>query len=153
MSFHSYMKSLGRYRLITDRANGDDYLHRYYLLFKDRMTFPFNFLLHKIVKSDIPIFHDHPWDYITIILRGGYFEHLPVFDEDGKLISETVTWRGPGSIIRRKAPEYHWLELKDNVPAVTLFIPMQRKRMWGFLKYDTTINDHKWIPYTEYVES
>ncbi len=80
--FHKIMNKLGRYRLIKDRISGDDYMHRYYLFLKDRKWFPFNLTLHKIVKSDEPVMHDHPWAYMTIILKGGYWEHTPVFNLD-----------------------------------------------------------------------
>ena len=72
--------------LFRSRQTGEDYLHRYYLFIKDRKWFPFNLTLHKIVKSDDPIFHDHPWPYMTVVLKGGYWEHTPVFDKDGKVI-------------------------------------------------------------------
>ena len=51
--FHNLMVKLGRYRLIPDRRTGEDYLHRYYLFLKDRVKFPFNVTLHKLVKSDV----------------------------------------------------------------------------------------------------
>ena len=105
--FHNLMDKLGRYRLIPDRQTGENYMHRYYLLFKDRKKFPFNVTLHKIVKSDDPIFHDHPWPYLTVILKGGYYEHTPFFDNEGKMIGELSRWRGPGSVILRKAKEFH----------------------------------------------
>ena len=36
--------------------------------------FPFNILVHKILKSDLGDLHDHYWSYVTIILKGGYWE-------------------------------------------------------------------------------
>ena len=138
------MDKLGRYRLITDRKNNDPYMHRYYLLFKDRLSFPFNLFLHKIVKSDDPVYHDHPWSFVTIVLSGGYWEHTPDFYH-GKVVADKVKWRGPGSIISRGAHEFHWLELDNKQPAVTLFIPKKRKRDWGFLVNNT------WIINTEYL--
>ena len=84
--FHKIMNNLGRYRLIPDRRTGLDYMHRYYLFLKDRSWFPLNVTLHKIVRSDDPIMHDHPWPYLTIVLKGGYWEHTPIFDKDDKMI-------------------------------------------------------------------
>ena len=139
------MNKLGRYRLIPDRRTGADYMHRYYIFLKDRKWFPFNVTLHKIVKSDDPIFHDHPWGYMTIILRGGYYEHVPVFDSRGQKFAEYSRWRGPGSIIIRKANEYHWLELDEEKPTVSLFFMGRQQRDWGFLK------DNKWIQHEEYL--
>jgi hypothetical protein len=145
------MNKLGRYRLIPDRSTGEDYLHRYYIFLKDRKYFPFNVTLHKIVRSDDPIMHDHPWGYMTIVLKGGYWEHTPVFDDKGKMFAEFQTWRGPGSIIKRSAGEYHWLELDENVgPATTLFFMGRQQREWGFL-VQTKKGLHRWIKWTDYL--
>jgi hypothetical protein len=150
--FHKLMDKLGRYRLIPDRTTGEDYLHRYYLFLKDRKYFPFNVTLHKIVRSDDPIFHDHPWSYMTVVLKGGYWEHTPVFNNEGLKIAEFQTWRGPGSIIKRSAGEYHWLELDESVgPATTLFFMGRQKREWGFL-VQVKKGIHRWIKWTDYLD-
>ena len=92
--FHNLMNKLGRYLLIPDRRTGEDYMHRYYLFLKDRKWFPFNLTLHKIVKSDDPIFHDHPWPYATLILKGGYREWIPQFNNKGELVyKDEKKWR------------------------------------------------------------
>ena len=147
--FHKLMDKLGRYRLIPDRRTGEDYMHRYYLFLKDRSWFPFNVTLHKIVKSDDPIFHDHPWPYMTIVLGGGYWEHTPIFDAKGNKIAEKQVWRGPGSIIIRRANEYHWLELDWMIGyATTLFFMGPQQREWGFLSNNKKT---KWIKHDEYL--
>lgn len=150
--FHKIMDKLGRYRLIPDRRTGEDYMHRYYLFLKDRKFFPFNVTLHKIVKSDDPIMHDHPWSYMTIILKGGYYEHTPVFNSDGKKITEISRWRGPGSIIKRRADEYHWLELDCEKPALTLFFMGKQQRDWGFLT-STKTGKSRWIQWELYLKN
>ena len=144
--FHKLMDKLGRYRLIPDRITGADYMHRYYLFLKDRKWFPFNVTLHKIVKSDDPILHDHPWGYMTIILKGGYWEHYPVYNKENKQIGVFQEWRGPGSVIVRKANDYHWLELENEKPVTTLFFMGPQSRDWGFLK------NGKWIQHENYLE-
>lgn len=149
--FHNIMDKLGRYRLIPDRRTGADYMHRYYVFLKDRKKFPFNVTLHKIVRSDDPIFHDHPWPYMTIVLRGGYWEHTPVFDEKGKLISENRVFKGPGSIVHRKSKEYHWLELDNEKPAMTLFFMGPQQREWGFL-VELKRGVTRWVKWTHYLE-
>lgn len=149
---HKIFVKLNRYRLIPDRRTGADYMHRYYLLFKDRKNFPFNVTLHKIVRSDDPIFHDHPWPYLTIVLKGGYWEHVPIYNINGTKIGETCHWRGPGSIIWRKAKELHWLELDDNMPATTLFFMGPQQREWGFIVKNARGND-KWINWKEYLNN
>ena len=148
---HNIMNKLGRYRLIPDRRTGDNYMHRYYLFLKDRKRFPVNITLHKIVKSDDPIFHDHPWPYITVILKGGYYEHTPLFDKQGKKVAEVSHWRGPGSIIKRSAKEFHWLELDPKVgPATTLFIMGPQQRDWGFL-LEQSKDSNNWIQWENYL--
>jgi hypothetical protein len=144
--FHRIMVKLGRYRLIPDRSTGADYMHRYYLFLKDRKWFPFNVTLHEILQSDEPVFHDHPWPYMTIILKGGYYEHTPVFDKSGKLLADVSKWRGPGSIICRKSKEYHWLELHNNEPTTSLFFMGPQLKDWGFWK-------GKWVTNTEYLKT
>ena len=150
--FHNMMVKLGRYRLIPDRTTGEDYLHRYYLFLKDRSWFPFNVTLHKIVRSDDPILHDHPWPYMTIVLSGGYWEHTPVFDKDGNKFAEFTQWRGPGSIIARKANEYHWLELEEGKTATTLFFMGPQQREWGFL-VQVKKGVHRWIRHNVYLDN
>ena len=71
----------GRKRIIYDRQGKVAYLVRYYLFLKDRTWFPFNFTLHKVLKSDEEVLHDHPWPYATLILKGGYYEHVPIFSQ------------------------------------------------------------------------
>ena len=116
------MDTLGRHRIIKDKCTNDRYLERYYLFLKNRETFPFNIFLHKFLKSDPDDLHDHPWDFITIILRGGYWEHTP----EGK------NWYKPFSIIYRKATDLHRIELNPNTDVWTLFIPFRKTRQWGF---------------------
>lgn len=149
--FHNIMNKLDRYRLIPDRATGEDYMKRYYLFLKDRQTFPFNITLHQILRSDDPIFHDHPWPFMTVILKGGYFEHTPVLNDEGKIVAENTRWCGPGTIIRRKANEYHWLELDKTVgPVTTLFIMGPQQRDWGFL-VEPKVGKFRWIKHDHYL--
>ena len=148
--FHNLMNKLGRYRLIPDRRTGEDYMDRYYIFLKNRTWFPVNVTLHRIKKSDDPIFHDHPWPYLTIILKGGYWEHTPLYDTDGRMLSEFQVWRGPGSIIKRSAGEYHWIELDDEKPATTLFFMGPQQREWGFL-VESKKGIHRWIKNDHYL--
>jgi len=128
-------------------------MHRYYLLLKDRNKFPFNLTLHRIVKSDDPILHDHPWPYFTIILKGGYHEHTPLYDDNGKIIGEISKWHGPGSVIYRKANEFHWLELDKKIgSATTLFFMGPQKREWGFLIHKKK-NKPEWVQWKNYLDN
>jgi len=141
-------KKLNRQRIINDRENNVPYMERNYVFLKDRKKFPFNIFLHKFLKSDDPILHDHPWNYITIILKGGYWEWIPIFEKEN-IIGQKKMWRGIGHIRRCKAESYHWIELEPGIDAYTLFIPGISKREWGFLTHNNWLKQ-EWIPHDKY---
>ncbi len=122
-----------RKRLLLDRGpswpdydKAEPFMVRYYLLFRKRPTwFPFNILIHKILKSDLGDLHDHYWSYITIILKGGYWET----NENGTF------WRGPGYIGFRKASDRHSLRIPERKPAWTLIFVGPNKGSKQFAKY------------------
>ena len=46
---------------------------------------------------------DRPWDWGAIILKGGYWEHIPLFNETtGSVIGSTRRWRGPDTYVLEK---------------------------------------------------
>lgn len=79
-----------------------------------------SFKLHKIMLSDYDCMHDHPWAFISIILRGGYVEHTV---KGSKIIH-------PFSIIKRSAEHKHRLEIHQT--CWTFVICSKRVREWGF---------------------
>ena len=139
--FHSLLTTMflcfGRHRIINDRLDQEPYLERYYIFLKERDSFPFNIFLHRFIKSDPDDLHDHPWNYRTFILFGGYWEHTI----NGRF------WRGPGSYIYAPANTFHRVELDKNIPYCwTLFIPGRKNKDWGFLE------NGKWIQHEEYLK-
>ena len=128
------LTKLNRKRLVYDRFDGELYLTRYYLFLKERTKFPFNVFLHKFHKSDEPVLHDHPWPYATVILKGGYWEWTPVFDEHGRRLAEVAKWRAPGHFRINSATSLHRIELDPGVECWTLFMPGAKTREWGFVK-------------------
>ena len=116
------LDKLGKKKLLLDRGSShSDYkdakpwLNRYYLLFKNRPKwFPFNILIHEMLDNDHGEgVHSHLCPYITIILRGGYWETL----KDGK------HWRPPGYIGFRSSNSLHRVDLESGTKPLTLFIP------------------------------
>ena len=126
--FSKLMEKLGRRRVITDRSGKIPYLIRYYVFLKDRKRFPFNITVHKVLVSDEPTLHDHPWNWGAIILKGGYWEHIPLISQEGNVVGSTRKWRGPGHIRFRKADDLHWLEL-EKMKTVMKF-PVQVFSLW-----------------------
>ncbi len=85
--------------------------------------------VHQILRSDEgrdP--HDHPWPYLTIVLRGGYWEDR--FTDEG--IRFSTKWHGPGSVIFRPANSWHMLALPAGQSAWTLFMTGRYQQKWGF---------------------
>lgn len=112
--------------------DGGDYMRRWWLIPYNRLGISAR--VHEILQSDdARHYHDHPWWYISIILRGGYFENTPIYDESGLYQGARRKWKGPGSIVFRKAKSWHYLSLHDNKPAYTLFICGRKSQKWGFL--------------------
>ena len=137
---------LGRKRIVLDRVENEPYLERYYLFLRERERFPFNVFLHKFLKSDPDDVHDHPWPYATLILKGGYWEWVPVFNTLGQKISEIQHWRGPGHFRTCSANSFHRIELDPDITAWTLFMPGPKQRDWGFLV------KNKWIQWEQYLK-
>lgn len=147
--FLNLLEKLGRKRIVMDRVNEEPYLERYYLFLKDRKNFPFNIFLHHFLKSDPDEVHDHPWNYTTIVVKGGYYEWIPQFNNAGQKIGEIAKWRGRGHIRRCRAESYHRIELDSSVDCWTIFIPGMQKREWGFLARNGRVNT--WVQHEEYL--
>lgn len=114
-------------------SGGAEYMRRFYV---QRGSGP-NARFHQIVASDPQrVFHDHPWDYTTVLLSGSYLEHTP----DGD-----VLYTAPCTIVR-KAESLHRLELPDG-PVWTWFVTGRWKRRWGFM------TEHGWVHYADYTDA
>lgn len=86
--------------------------------------------LHHILRSDDRHFHDHPFDFTSIILRGSYTEWTPIHGTQ-QMASQLYT---AGDIIQRKAEDLHFLTL-ENGPVWTLVFRGPYRRTWGFWDY------------------
>lgn len=120
----------------TIHNNGDPYLRRFTLLW----TPLFRVYLHEILRSDGDrALHDHPWAFVSFILRGGYVEHLP----------GGPRWCGPGRLIFHRAFDLHRVQLRGlpdgtECAAWTLVFCGRKKRQWGFLTKDGWISHDKY---------
>jgi len=157
------MELIGRKRVIYDRDGKVPYLIRYYVFLKNRKRFPFNITLHKVLVGDEPTLHDHPWNYATLILKGGYWEHIPVISREGFVVGATREWRGPGHFRIRKPDDLHWLELEkdengNEIPCWSLFFMGRKQKDWGFVRFvpasevDSMYDaGYRWIHNEEYL--
>ena len=137
---------------------------------RERKDIPFNTFIHRFMLSDDPVFHNHPWDwYLTIILKGGYWEHTPW----------GTTWRGPGSWKFQRGnvlvpyprtkqvnlqpgvneinfkcvtlhSDLHWVEVPKPGETWTLFTRGRTFGDWGFVP---DLSTGKWVQHEEYLNS
>lgn len=116
------------------------YMLRWYLIPRNHHI---NVYLHKFLRDDIDeALHDHPWWFVSIILRGGYIEYGET--EDGKLTVKCRTaitdWRSPWwhrSVAYRLATHRHRIALPHTrdggrEPCWTVIITGRNSRTWGF---------------------
>lgn len=136
----------GWYREIT--AGGELYLLRLWMTTPTPVPGPERFesgnctLLHYFSQPDPALcFHDHPWDFTTTVLAGGYQEEVPLPTWPGRLLGygpPAVGCRGrihtrqPGRTVEHRADDLHVVTklLQDN--AWTLVRTGPRVRDWGF---------------------
>ena len=112
---------------------GPDYMHRWHILPRNALQ---NVYLHHLLRSDEDVHHDHPWDNTSLVISGGFWEHIP---------DKPPIWRAPGDVIHRQAEDFHWLELPSGGTSVSLFFTGPKRRDWGFL-----CPDRGWVSWQEY---
>lgn len=106
----------------------------------------FSIKIHKALMSDPANLHDHPWNYLSIILWGGYHEEtihwVPRIFNPNEILSGAqashirrtrVKWYGPGSVLFRKGDSPHKLIIPQNKYCLSFIITMKRYRKWGFI--------------------
>lgn len=126
----------------TVRLEGQDYLKRYTLV---RTPF-FKIYLHHILRSDTDRnLHDHPWNFVTLILSGGYVEE---FKRDKNSKQKTL-YHGPWSLLFRPAKVLHRLEMKE--PTYSLFLCGRKFKDWGFLVNDKIVSHKEYDDLGEHI--
>lgn len=111
----------GQMTRAPDFVIGDNYLRRWWIVPRNRLM---NLYLHEINKSDDDrALHDHPWDNISLLIKGSYVEHTP----EGRFVREA------GDLVHRKATDSHRLEVPPGSEGViSLFYTGPIVREWGF---------------------
>ena len=109
-----------------DYNKAEPFVIRYYPLFRHRPKwFPFNIFIHKLLKSDLGDLHDHYWTYLTIILKGGYWETT----------LKGTFWRKPGYFGFRRYRDRHSIQIPKNKHAWTLLFVGPKKETKKHSKY------------------
>jgi hypothetical protein len=106
---------------------GDPYMLRWYVIPRNPW---FNIYVHKFLRDDDDrALHDHPWWFVSLILKGGYTE----------IINESADFvvRMAGTLAYRPATHRHRVVLARDandrpIPVWTLIATGRKKRTWGF---------------------
>jgi hypothetical protein len=129
-------------RQVIRNAQGDAYLVRYFV-FRSRLLERCGLnigrvYLHHILRSDHDrALHDHPWNFVSIILRGGYYEHSDPRQRLSQLRGQfedgtAFRWYGVADVLCRGAGWRHRLRLPEGHTAWTLVFTTRKLREWGF---------------------
>ncbi|HEY0915397.1 MAG TPA: hypothetical protein VGE22_11045 [Solimonas sp.] len=115
------------------------HLEGYMLRYWTRQPKPGRYItsrLHHILREDTDrAHHDHPWGFVSLVLRGWYIERRPRRQNQHPALDDTEyvdTLRRPGSLMFRRATDRHKIiEVAPN-GAVTHCWFFGRDRRWGF---------------------
>jgi hypothetical protein len=95
-----------------------------YRLWKSRRC---SLYLHEFLRSDRSrCLHDHPWWFVSVVLRHGYRE----------VMADGPHWRRPGSVLIRPGATFHRIEVDPGTRPWSLVIVGRKSRPWGFLTRD-----------------
>src|SRR5579859_3141348 len=125
-----YLGDLDREPDVTLAPDGVDkpYLYRWHIRKDNALG---NIYFHMQVDHD-PLtrpLHDHPWDNSSVILAGGYIEHMQIDPPHSRI---WTVRRHVGEMIFRHGRTAHRLELPKNVPyTLTQFVTGPKNRDWG----------------------
>lgn len=107
----------------------------------------FNVYVHQILHRDEdkdP--HSHPWDYVSIILRGGYRESVIWPKHIGQnhwRYTEAYTVNHPvaGMVMGHTTSAFHQIMRIDG-PTWTLVLTGRKKHFWGYMTEDRGFVNH-----------
>lgn len=117
--------------------------------------------IHKLHRSDLDrAAHNHPWNNVSVLLSGSYYELVPAFNgvEDLSIVPDALRsqcnnvepliaiHRKAGDVIcRTPAMRHKLLVLQEDLPS-SLFLTAKKSDEWGF----TT--ERGWVHHTLYVD-
>lgn len=139
MGLTNWFLSLFPLQVVHNEKN-EPYIRRYHVL--NKKWCPYKIYIHNIIRSDEDReCHDHPWPFLSIILKGWYRE----YNLNTKTNTMSVKdWRR-FSIVRHKAEDAHRLEVEK--PMWTLVFIGKKTRDWGFY------TDNGWAHNIDYLNT
>lgn len=135
-------------------GEADLYLRRWAL----NLPFGRALYLHRFVRPDIEIYHDHPWDFSSLILRGTYVEMSCAWGpvervnakSHGEIGIEERREFSAGDVVHHKAHDLHYIEAlqppNGRGSVWTLVFRGRRVRDWGFI-----VRGDGWVDWRRYL--
>lgn len=133
--------------VVPDYDTDATYLTRWRLI----QTPWFGFYLHRFDTPDPrPTLHDHPWPFISVVLRGGYDEEVRKKGICGGPLAQPYSHRRSVRRLNVKPlGDLHWISRLHRVPTWTLMVVGRRSREWGYLDRDGTWTRFDLHPHNE----
>lgn len=118
---------------IKDKAGSSSVYMIRYIVFKTPLL---SLYIHRFLKSDEEVPHDHPFSFYSYVIKGGYNEYL--YDKDNNF-NLNISIRKEKSLAFRKAEQVHRVKLdkeyylaEQNMAPLTVCLIFRRRREWGF---------------------
>lgn len=112
----------------------------------------FGIYLHRFDGPDSrPTLHDHPWPFVSLVLRGGYVEHRR-YGPAGEVVHPTLYGE---NVVRirwinvKRATDVHWIDRLTRTPTWTLMLVGRRRREWGYVDRDGTWTRYDLHPHSD----
>lgn len=114
-------------------------LENHFVRYRIVQTPWFGLYVHRFDSPDVRDFHDHPWNFVSVILRGGYVEAT---GRPGTTARARRLRVGSFNLKRATAP--HYIHHLLRTPTWTLILVGRRQRVWGY------VDEHGWTRFDEH---
>lgn len=106
----------------------------------------FSIYLHRLDGPDSrPTLHDHPWNFTSLVLRGGYIERR--LDPMTRNVHEHRVVRRWN---RMRTHDAHAITTLLRVPTWTLLLVGPRRRTWGYLERTRLADRTVWTEFDKH---
>lgn len=113
----------------------------------------FTVRLHHILREDYDrtTFHDHPWSFVSVLLRGAYAEWVPGGGPRGWPVFRGAVgfFRdapfGRRLLVFRPAEALHRITWVPKGGAWTLVLTGPKRRQWGFVEQAAWVDWRTWV--------
>ena len=129
--YKSKIKLFDRFTIFDRKGNNSPYLTRYRII----DTPWFGVFVHQMHRPDAsPILHDHPWAFVSFVLRGGYIER---YKDMSDLTDAQVHVRRINHFNLKRLRDAHYISMLDRTPTWTLVFVGATERVWGYWERGT----------------